>query len=346
MVEKLPHPTSQADPARARADFITVKQTRCADPAWHFKIGVHKSSKLGPEGADQPTPDAPTQSLGLFHRDAPPSDVEVMGVLMPWEIDPQYWLEEALKLESKDIVSSKSVMMRGGLFGDVVATWHEGGADYAGRFVASKWGPRIYFLNMRASLGDYPKVADDFFISVMTFQALDETFGHLAEKVYTVESKVPLTWKVAVPASWLVQPAPEAQKVSSFQAAQIPIQEQDDDEKLLGKLSFAVVARSAVRVPRAAATAFLEVLKENEFELEDKDFEEEASRPPFHKSWVLVCGATRKGRASEVRCRVMLHERAWVIAGVVGSKREDDAFAWMRNQRVLDVVTSTLVIRP
>jgi hypothetical protein len=143
-----------------------------------------------------------------------------------------------------------------------------------------------------------------------------------------------------------VQPAPEARNVSSFQAAQMPIEEQDDPDKLLGKLSFAVVARSAVRVPRAAATAFLEVLKENEFELEDKDFEEEASRPPFHKSWVLVCGATRKGRASEVRCRVMLHERAWVIAGVVGSKREDDAFAWMRNQRVLDVVTSTLVIRP
>jgi hypothetical protein len=126
----------------------------------------------------------------------------------------------------------------------------------------------------------------------------------------------------------------------------VPIEPIDDPETLVGKLSFAVVARSAVKVPRAAAKAFLDVLKDNEFTIEEKDFEEEPSPPSFHKSWILVANTERKGKPGELRCRVMLHERAWVIAGVVGPRREGDPFAWMRNKRVLDVVTSTLVMRP
>jgi hypothetical protein len=348
LTDRLPHPTAIAHPERVGTDFIHVTQTRCADPAWHFKIGVHKSSKLGPEGEQQPTPDAPTQPLGLFHRDEPPSDVEVMGFLMPFEIDPAHWLESSMAAQKKEIVSSKSVMMRGGLLGDVVATWpgENEGEEFAGRFFASKWGPRIFTLCCRAAKADYPALADDFFISISSFSVEDDSFGHFAEKVLTVRGETPFAWKVALPDSWVLQTAPDGPRVSSFQAAQIPLEPVEDTETLVGKLSFAVVARSAVRVPRAAANAFLEVLKENEFEIEDKDFEEEPSRPPFHKSWLLIANTTRKGKPGELRCRVMLHERAWVIAGVVGPRREDAGFAWMRNKRVLDIVTTTIVMRP
>jgi hypothetical protein len=347
LTEKLPHPTRIAEPERSRSDFIAVTVDRCRDPAWHFKFGVHKASKVGPGGEEAPTPDAPSQSLGLFHREGPAADVEVVGTLLPFEVDPVHWLEATLEGDGKTVVSSKPVAMRGGLLGDMVATWEgEDGQRFAGRFFASKWGPRIFCVCCRTTAESYPKLAEDFFVSIMTFAALDESFGHLAEKVRTVRGETPLAWKVAVPASWIVQPAPEGSKVSSFQAAQVPIEPTSDPETLVGKLSFAVVARSAVKVPRAAAKAFLDVLEENEFTLEDKDFEEEPSPPAFHKSWILVAKTERKGKPGELRCRVMLHERAWVIAGVIGQRRDDDSFAWMRNKRVLDVVTSTLVMRP
>lgn len=347
MAEKLLHPTSIASPERVGTDFIQVTMDRCEDEAWHFKIGVHTSSKLGPEGKEQPTPEVPTRSLGLFHRDEPPSDVEVMGFLMPFEIDPLHWLEDSMLVQKKTIVSSRPVMMRSGLLGDVVATWpgENEGEAFAGRFFASKWGPRIFCICCRCRAEDYPALADDFFISIASFAAVDpDRYGHFAEKVQTVRGETPFAWKVALPVSWLLQPAPEAPRVSSFQAAQIPLEPVEGTDTLVGKLSFAVVSRAAVRVPRMAANAFLEVLRENEFEIEDKDFEEEPSRPPFHKSWILVADTTRKGKPGELRCRVMLHERAWVIAGVVGPRRDDAAFAWMRNKRVLDVVTTTIVM--
>ena len=58
---------------------------------------MHKSSKVGPGGEEAPTPDVPTQSLGLFHRDDLPADVEVMGTLLPFEVDPLHWLEATIE---------------------------------------------------------------------------------------------------------------------------------------------------------------------------------------------------------------------------------------------------------
>jgi len=40
----------------------------------------------------------------------------------------------------------------------------------------------------------------------------------------------------------------------------------------------------------------------------------------------------------EVRCRVMKHERLWLVSGVFGPSRESGARAWMQNKRTLDVL--------
>ena len=134
-----------------------------------------------------------------------------------------------------------------------------------------------------------------------------------------------------------MQRAPAGPKVSSFQAAQVPIEPVTDMETLVGKLSFAVVARSAVRVPRMAAKAFLDVLKENEFTIEEKDFEEEPSRPPFHKSWILV--AKTSGKASPASSAAASCSTSGRGSSPVSSARaaKRDPFAWMRNKRALDV---------
>jgi hypothetical protein len=74
----LPQPAKLTRPTEDLAkDFLLVDVDRCEEPGWRFKIMVRRDSRLGPQGKTPPTPKEPTQTLALFHRDDPPSDIEV-----------------------------------------------------------------------------------------------------------------------------------------------------------------------------------------------------------------------------------------------------------------------------
>lgn len=345
----LPHPTALSRPrSEFQADFLRVTQDRCKDPIWHFRVGVHRASKLAPDGETPPTAEAPIQSLALFHRDEPAFDIEVFGVHLDREIDPADWLDDWLALQGHEIVSKKPVRMLAGVVGDDVTRWKVEGDEHAGRFFATKWGPRLFVLACRAPIAVYPRIAEDFFVSIMTFEVLDDSLGLFAEKGRTVSDATPIPWKTFVPGSWTVQPEPPGERVASFQASLTPppaVEYALGQEALLGKLSFAVIARGAAKRPRDVAKAFLDAVREAGIEIESDKFEEEPAKAPFEKSWLLVSKAKREGTAGEVRCRVMLHPHAWVVGGVVGPAREDAALVWMQNKRTLDVVTSTLEMK-
>jgi hypothetical protein len=345
LTEALPHPTAITRPKlEVQHDFITIEQTRCPDPAWHFKIGVHKDSLLGPDGDVAPAPSAP-QTLGLFHRESPPYDVEVVGIVAEREVDPADWLDVFLEADGKDVVSRKPVPMRAGVIGDAVATWTVDGEEFAGRFFVSKWGPRLFLLCFRTPRAHYAALAEDFFISIATFKAVDDSLGLFAEKVLTVSNPAPVPWRVVIPESWVVQPEQNSAAGSSFQATQIPPEAGPELTVLHGKLSFAVVNRSAAKSGRAAAAAYLDAVRELDVELERDDFAEEPPPPGFDKAWSLVTRVTRHGQPGELRCRVLLHRRAWVIAGVLGPVREEGVLSWMQNKRTLDIVTTTLQMK-
>ena len=66
----------------------------------------------------------------------------------------------------------------------------------------------------------------------------------------------------------------------------------------------------------------------------------------FERSWLLVSAVHRsQSLPGEVVCRVLRHERAWVLAGVLSPREEDDHDAWTENRRALAVLTSTLRIK-
>ncbi len=342
MTTALPHPTDLALSKQAISEgFLRVTVDRCAEPIWHFKMAVRKDWGLGPQGKDPPTKDAPIQTLALFKHHEPEVDLEVLGHLLQREIDPADWLLASLEQQGKTIVSQKPVKMLAGVIGDAVATWDADGEPFAGRFFATKWGPRLFVLCLRTRAADYPKYADDFFVSVATFQVLDDSLGLFAEKVVTVAEKTPVAWKTHVPESWLVVPEKGGAQGASFQAKQKPAV--GDESAFAGQLSFAVIDRDAAKKPRDVAEAYLDAVRDNRFIVAERDFTEEAPRKLFDKSWYLASeAATFKGTPAEVRCRVMMNERVWVVAGVLGPTRDDDAFAWMQNKRTLDIVTSTL----
>ncbi len=159
----------------------------------------------------------------------------------------------------------------------------------------------------------------------------------------------PVRWKLLLPESWIVQPGTESPEVASFEADNLraaAAPDEDEEDELVGKLSFAIVARGAVKRPRELASVYLDALAESGLTLAHRDFSADPCGPPFSRAFQLVSPVTRKDAApGEVRCRVLVHPRAWVIAGVLSPRREDDPAAWTQNQRALDVVTSTLRIK-
>jgi hypothetical protein len=236
--------------------------------------------------------------------------------------------------------------MRGGIVGDAVATWTaEDDKLFAGRYFCTKWGPRIFVLELRTPKEHYERLAEDFFVSIATFSVLDDSLGLFAEKVHTVSNTAPIPWRVVVPESWTIKPEPNTDKVASFQATQVPVTPSAEGERLYGKLSFAVVARSEAKTGRAAANAYLSAVRDLGIAIETDAFVEEPATDPFEKSWLLVSNVTKSGNPGELRCRVLMHKKAWVIAGVLGPVRSDSALAWMQNKRVLDIVTTTLKLK-
>ena len=343
MTVELAHPTEPSATQEVGSDRIVMaRMDRCSDPKWHFRMAVPRDWRLGPQGQEAPGPDS-ALTLALFKRSDPEVDLEVIGHELQYEIDPADWLEQSLTLDGKTIVSTQHKHMLAGVVGDAVVRWQVDGVPYAGRFFASKWGPRLFVVCLRAPEEHYNRFADDFFLSIASFQAVDDSLGLFAERVNAVAEKRPVPWELVMPVSWLVEPEPMFDpEVASLQARQHP--HEGDLSDFAGHLSLAVVARSKHKKARELGDLFLDMLRERGIEIEPAEFEEEEPRKGFVGSWLLVSPATHLGCAAETRCRVMAHRSAWVLAGVLSPWRDDDMLAWMRNKRVLDIATSTLEI--
>ncbi|MBW2524109.1 MAG: hypothetical protein JRI23_08035 [Deltaproteobacteria bacterium] len=333
-----------------RDGLITVEQTAFEDEIWHFAVALADGCEVIPQPLVEPSAQERTQSLTLFRQAEPEADVEVLGHLLEHEIDPHDWLTRAVLNDEREIQSSKPQQLLCGKVGDVVATWTHEGEPFAGRFVATKWGPRLFVVCCRTRLGDYPKLAGQFLRTVASFQALDSSLGHFAERVHFVEAAAPSPWKVAIPESWYVQLHSAGDEGAWFDAmhqAISPTGEQSGDVD--GRLSFAVMARSVAQRPRDAGNVLLRALADNEIDIEQADFANDdvllpICRTTFSDAWSLVTKVRRDDAEGELRCRVLLHDHAWVVAGVMGPPVDVDDDAWMRNKRLLDLASSTLEI--
>ena len=339
----LPHPTvlalSNAE-IDERFQLLTVRS--CPDPIWHFTLAVPKDAEPGAPGDVAPSPDAPIQTLALFQRKAPEVDLEVTAQRMVREVDPADWLDHALAQKPElTIVSRQAQKTEAGWTGDTLATWTFEGEPFVGRFYAAKAGPRLYMLCMRTREADYARVADDFVVSMGTLDVLDHSLGPLSENVVTIAETSPVPHEAHLPTSWRVARQPPAPHGAAFQASLQPLGGGHGVEG--GDLVFAMVDKSAADRPRDVARAVLSTVRGSRWIVQHEDFEEEPADEPFQKSWYLASPATSfKGAAGEVRCRVMLSSRVWVVAGVVGPTRDDAPFCWMQNKRALDIATSTL----
>jgi len=359
----LPHPITIAYAVDQLRDlFIRVAVDTSPDPKWHYRIGLPVATKMRPHvGRVAPTTEAPLQSLGLFYREDAELDLEVIGVLLGRDVDPAHWLEMHLEFNGLSVVSMKHLPLSAGIVGDAVCEWTASGRAYAGRFVALKFGPRLYMVCCRASRETYARCADDFFVSVAQFGPIDENQGLCAEPVLNVSGPAPVPWRVYVPKSWeltpeessgfqatLSAPSPSEPPVDScwspFPGASAPpAPDAPPAGSYMGKMAFTLAPVAAAPTAESSREAALETFREAGLEFDRDEFEDEAPQGPLEESALLVAPARLGGQPGvELRCRVGRTHGLWVIAGVVGPSRGVNPFAWMQNKRALDVVTGSL----
>lgn len=365
--ETLPQPMRFSRPPQEIAEgFVQFVIDRAPDPFWHYRLALPKGVKMRPkEGLAAPSSESPLQSLGLFYREDFECDLEVLGVSLAREIDPLYWLEESLAFNGLRPESWKSLPSPGGLLGDAVATWEIEGRAFAGRFVALKFGPRLFVLLCRAERERYASIAEDFFFTLTQFGVVQDTTNACAETLAPVGAGGPMPWRLQLPASWDVTPGAADSRRASFHAelrapgagdravasAWLPFPGIEGvaepaplpTESYRGRLSTFIFPPNAFSAPQEAGTACVEAFREVGIEPTSGRFIAGPALPVFPETWDLDAQARHDGQEGfELRCRVARCPQAWVVSGVLSLARSINPFAWMQTRRALDLVGLTM----
>ncbi len=348
----IPHPTSfSRPPAELAKSFLRATIDRGPDPCWHYRIVIPKTSKLRPSvGLEAP---APVASLGLFYREDVEADLEILGVKLTREIDPVFWLEEALRVHGLAPEAWKLIPTAGGLLGDAALAWEVDGKSFAGRFLTLKYGPRLFVIACRAPREVYERIAEEVFLSVTQFDVVQKPEGPCAEPLAEVRGA---PWVLSLPTSWAVSSVP-----TGFQAKLKP-PAADDLSIASAWRPFPGVADLAVPPPPPVSsyggdlnvqvfppTAFADVRPLQELCLDSfrksglapstTTFTKGPVFPSFPETWDLVSPATP---GVEIRGRIGRSPKGWLLAALASPARSSNPFAWMQNRRTLDLAAASL----
>lgn len=350
----LPHPTvpAQSEAADAHAQenddrFIEVQHTSTDNEAWHFQITLPENSSVIASNTETPSSDGGLHTLACFASPDRHAQFEVSGHALSDEVDAADWLESMLGQSDREIVSRKAVQTFAGRAGDVVATWRHDGVDYVGRFVASKWDARLFVVACSCAVEHYATRANDFLESLAGFHPLQAASQAFAEETLAVDYTDPVPWSAALPNSWSLIRYDPAEEGAYFEATHGAAESFDADAGALdGKLTVALVRRSAAKRPRDASKLYLDALRGAGFDVEEEQFESEAPHDPFTNCWYMSSAVQRDDTKGQLHCRVAMNDQIWLVGAVLGPARDDDPEAWMRNKRALDLVSSTVSLTP
>ncbi|RLB61359.1 MAG: hypothetical protein DRI90_11575 [Deltaproteobacteria bacterium] len=336
--------TGSSSPANAaERDLVPAPPQEWLAEDWHFRVSVPRACTMVPGSTNPPALDE-LRLLARFERRKPSAEIAVLGALLDREVDALDWLEQSSALKCKQIVAVAEVA-RQGAQADVEVTWKNGKGDHAGRYYATKAGPRLFVLACSGAPDDQAQLADDFAAVIDTFEPCLEPTARYSEPMRRHGGETPIPWQLTLPVSWILEIGSSSEEADSFQAENLR-RTSGGSAEMVGKLAFAVLARSAGETPREVATLYLDAVKDHGLTMGPETVNAEPAAEPFSQSWCLVAPVLRDDLPGELRCRVLCHPRVWVLAGVLGLTREDDVDAWMQNKRVLDLMMSTLRLKP
>ncbi len=307
------------------------------DAEWHFRMQLPASHRAEPGPARAPG-DEP-QRLARYELGGG-AEIDVMAAKLYREVDAGDWLAASPVLWSKGVAEGIETEHRAGSAA-LDAFWERAGVSYCGRICCLKSGPRMFLISCSAREDEWPRAWPVIEAALESFEPVQPPAHRYAEPLREYRAETPIPWTTSLPASWLVEPGTKSERAASFQAENMHRPKGQRGE-MVGKLAFAVLSRSLYRTPRDTVDLYLDAVREHGIDIGDNAVVAQTPRRPYEQAWSLSAPVWRDELPGEVRCRVLLHEKVWVLAGVLSVRREEDVMAWMENKRALDVVTRSL----
>jgi hypothetical protein len=282
----LPHPFQINIPKETLdRDYLSVLIDRSPDPAWHFKLNLHRDTRIAPDGHVAPTVAQPFQTLALFQRPDPLADLEIFGLHLPAEIDTADWLALWLQRHKMNVVSSRPLSTPRGIFGDSVCTWDTPDGPFAGRFAVLRWGSRVFMLALRSPRHLYSAIADDYFTAAASITPVQVDAAALnGEPHQQIAITAPLAATITLPASYKLDMDISDARVTAYGGDQQLIAGLPDDPAF-GKINCLLADVSLADHPAKAAGLYLNPLMKNPITLGGDEFIEEPAPAPFDQSW-------------------------------------------------------------
>jgi len=324
-------------------DLVDAPPQEWLDSRWRFRMKLPRAWRGSP-GSTLPPKANQLSLLARYERTDPPAKLEIFAAPLEREVDTSDWLAQCYMLAGKT-VDAVGETTRSAKRAHVEASWNSDEGIHGGRFCAIKQGSRMYLLicsttaQHRSQLAALSATPTDTFAAE---RAPDEPFS---EDMRTHRATTPIGWELPLPTSWIVEQGSSSDDAASFQAENIR-HDRDDPEETVGKMAFAVLARSAGKTARDVAELYLSAVRENGLDIGTENVTVEAAQKPFTQSWYLVASVACADLPGELRCRVMRHDDVCVLAGMLGLTRDNDLKAWMENKRALDVATFGLRLKP
>jgi hypothetical protein len=361
--DELPHPVEiLLGREEIERDFQSILFDRASDAIWHFRADMHKLQRgCSPEPCGSPAPEAPVQALASFRRDDLDAELHVVGVLLDREVHPSHWLDLSLAKHGVEPLWDRDFATPDGIGGDMLVQWTFQGREFVGRFVARKFGPRLFVTYCKSSRESYRRIADEFNLTARSLHPLDDTLGPFAEPVQTVEGHGPVHWKVYVPASWEVRDVedrgPETgfgaflRKLAPSPSPKLPLPgmpkvsgAQDMLPTGFGHLWMTVLEASLITDAELEENWKEHVLAQG-LEPDRMVFREETVQGSFESQKWLWTSSTREGFAGpQVYGRIVRCGPVFVSALALLPWKVESAMAWMQGLRLLDMVTTSIEV--
>lgn len=329
--------------ARGSGDYVPVGPQEWLDDEWNYRMHVPRGYQAHP-GQPLTTLGSALYRLARYEKKDMRAEIEVLASRLVREVDAGDWLACSSVLGAKGFLEGTELEGSQGE-ATVEGAWEEKRVPWRGRFSCVKSGPRMFLLACSAPKTAWDAVSGDMEVAIESFEPVLPPPYKYAEPLRSYGADTPVAWTISLPESWVLEPGSSGEHGSSFQAENMA-RERDDADEMIGKLAFAVLARSVGETPRAVANIYLDAVREHGLDVGDDLVEQQPAKNPFLYAWQLSAPVWREGMPGEVRCRVMCHERVWALGGVLTLRREENATAWMQNKRALDLVTSSLRLLP
>ncbi|MBI3270389.1 MAG: hypothetical protein HYZ53_15375 [Planctomycetes bacterium] len=341
-----PFPTDPERDLPERATIPTRYYKSTVKPAdadsLSFEILIRKEWKAVQAAGDPKKAAESLVSLRLYRSApgaTPEAEIEIQHTLLSREITAENWLERFVETAGWKVIRGRTKMGPLGPVPDWLVLAEVEGKRFVFRLAAFKDGARLFLVWGRAVEADYPKLAEEFAVAMITFRPLAATGQRYAEELLEFRLPPPARGTIRYPASWvLVEPKDQgAEKIVGTMF------KWGAEKELLGLMAVKVFKKT--RFPDIKAEDLMRLLREDmkadvKVTLSEPELRQPLQNQRFPGNGLveIAQGKREGGRDVEFRGAVLENDVSFITLSLVGPSRKSSPDVWTINRRAFEVV--------